>query len=405
MGSITKLPNGKHRARYRDLNDRSRSKTFDRKGDAQRFLEDTSTDMRRGEWLDPRSRRDTFDMWADRWWRITAKLRPTTRRGYHGILERHVRPYFSGRKIADVDYVDVEESIADRLASGLSPKYVRQCVSVLSLIMRTAVKGKVRRDNPAADHEIAIHRRKIGQGDVLSMEQAHRLVACVPERHKVAVWTLLLTGMRPAELCGLRVRNVDFTRGLVHICETLLPVHRFDQEPYCSAVTGPPKTSAGDRYVPIPDWLCMDIAALLADRADKQGRPVDPEEYVFQTRYGNPLNRDRFREKVIRPALVEAGLPASIRTYDLRHSHASLLIELGASPLAVAQRLGHTDPAMTLRVYGHLFDGVQEGLTQQLDALRASTEESSRAPADVVPMTRAGHASYAKLRSIATTDG
>jgi integrase len=352
--------------------------------------------MRRGEWLDPRSRRDTFDKWADRWWKTTVKLAPTTRRGYHGVLERHVRPYFSGRKIADVDYVDVEEFIANRLASGLAPKYVRQCVSVLSLIMRTAVKGKVRRDNPAADHEIPVHRRKIGQGDVLSMEQAHRLVACVPERYQVAVWTLLLTGMRPAELCGLRVRNVDLTRGVVHICETLMPVHRFDEEPYCAAVTGPPKTDAGDRWVPIPDWLCVDIAALLAERADKHGRSVDPEEYVFQTRDGKPLNRDRFREKVIRPALVEAGLPESIRTYDLRHSHASLLIHLGASPLAVAQRLGHTDPAMTLRVYGHLFDGVQEDLTQRLDALRESTAGSSNTAADVLPMTRVGHASDEK---------
>ena len=191
MGSITKLPNGRHRARYRDLNGRSRSKTFDRKGVAQRFLEDTGTDMRRGEWLDPRSRRDTFDKWADRWWRTTAKLQPTTRRGYHGDLERHVRPYFSGRKITDVDYVDVEEFIADRLKAGLSPKTVRGCVSVLSLIMRTAVMGKVRRDNPAAGHAVPQKRRRIGQGDVLSMEQANRLIACVPDRYRAAMWMLI----------------------------------------------------------------------------------------------------------------------------------------------------------------------------------------------------------------------
>jgi integrase len=117
---------------------------------------------------------------------------------------------------------------------------------------------------------------------------------------------------------------------------------------------------------------------------------------VFQTREGKPLNRDRFRAKVIRPALAEAGLPESIRTYDLRHSHASLLIDLGASPPAVAQRLGHTDPAMTLRVYGDLFDGVQEDLTQRLDALRESTAGSPNAAADVLPMTRVGHASHEK---------
>jgi integrase len=399
MGSITRQSNGRWRARYRDLNGRSRSKTFDHKFEAQQFLDDTSTDLRRGEWLDPRYRQDTFDTWADRWWTTTIKLSTTTRRGYHGVLERHVRPYFSGRKIADIDFVDVEEFIANRLATGLSPKYVRECVSVLSLIMRAAMKAKVRHDNPAAEHSVSVPRHKVGQGDVLSMEQAHRLVACLSGPYKAAVWLLLLTGMRPAELCGLRVRSVDLTRGAVHICETLLPVHRFGDEPYRSDVAGPPKTAAGNRTVPIPQWLCVEVAAQLAQRAERRGYPIGGEEYLFQTRYGNPLNRDKFREKVIRPALKAAGLSESIRTYDLRHTHASLLIDLGANPLALAQRMGHTDPALTLRVYGHLFHGVQEHLTELLDALRESTANAASAQADVVSMmhrTRVGHESDAK---------
>lgn len=123
-----------------------------------------------------------------------------------------------------------------------------------------------------------------------------------------------------------------------------------------------------DRAIPIPAWLCEDLSAMLAARGT-----VDRDGWLFVTRYGNPINRDHFREKVIRPALVAAGLPETIRTYDLRHSHASLLIDLGASPLAVAQRMGHSDPAVTLRNYGHLFEGAQVKLSEQLDALREST--------------------------------
>jgi integrase len=54
----------------------------------------------------------------------------------------------------------------------------------------------------------------------------------------------------------------------------------------------------------------------------------------------------------------------------LRHGHASMLIDLGVNPLAVAQRMGHSDPSVTLREYGHLFDGVQERISDQLDELR-----------------------------------
>jgi integrase len=115
--------------------------------------------------------------------------------------------------------------------------------------------------------------------------------------------------------------------------------------------------------------------------------PFEPrEELLFQTRYGNPLNRDKLRENVIRPALRAAGLPESFRTYDLRHSHASVLIDLGVNLLALAQRMGHSDPAMTLRLYGHLFEGAQVQLSEKIDALRAET-----APKDgtVVPISRA----------------
>jgi integrase len=385
MSFITKQANGRWRARYRDPNGRTRSQTFDRKVDAQSFLDDSSTDQRRGEWIDPRSRRDTFDHWADRWWATTIRLRPTTRRGYHGILERHVRPYFTGRRVADIDFVHVEEFIADRLSAGLSPKYVREAVSVLSLIMRSVQLGNVRRDNPAAGHKVMVRRHRIRTGDVLSMEQVHQLVEHVRDPYKPAVWLLVLAGLRPAELCGLRVESIDFTRGVVHVTETLLPVHAFGDQKFDAAVTGPPKTEAGNRSIPIPQWLAVDLAAMVAARAERRCSPTIPGEYLFQTRYGNPVNRDKLRADVIRPALVAAGLPETIRTYDLRHSHASLLIGVGANVLAVAQRMGHTDPAVTLREYGHLFEGVQQDLTDQLDSLRASTSTPAVA-ADVVPI-------------------
>jgi integrase len=380
MSFITKQPNGRYRARYRDLNGRTRSQTFDLKRDAERFISDSATDMSRGEWVDPKTRRQSFDEWADRWWETTVKLRPTTRRGYWGVLERHVRPTFKGRKLAEIDYMDVESFIADLLNAGLSPKYARECVSVLSLIMRCAVKANVRRDNPAAGHELVVRRRKLREGDVLTMAQAHELVGHVKDPYKPAVWLLVLTGLRPAELCGLRVRSVDLVAGVVHVTETLLPVHKYGTEPHRSAVTGPPKTDAGDRSIPIPRWLCDELAGVLAAREAKRGAIVPPDEYLFLTPKGLPLHRDRFRQSVIRPALVTAGLPETLRTYDLRHTHASLLIDLGANVLAVAQRMGHSDPAVTLREYGHLFEGTQAKLSEQLDNLRTLSTPTIAGP-------------------------
>ena len=370
MSSITKMPNGRWRARYRDPNGRSRSKTFARKADAQDFLDDSSTDQRRGEWIDPRQRRLRFDEWADRWWSTTVRLQPATRRGYWMKLERHVRPYFAGRKLHEIDFLDVEEFIAELHRKGLSPKTVRECVTIVSLVFRGAVHANVRRDNPASGHQLDVRHKPISTGDVLDMAQVTRLVEATPERWRTAIWLLVLCGLRPAELCGLRVGSIDFGRRTLHVSGTLQPVEKHDGTAW-GLVEGPPKTAAGDRVIPLPQWICDDLAAMLATRRATLGPAgVDGPAFLFVTRYGNPVNRDKLRERVVRPALRKAGLPDTIRTYDLRHSHASLLIDLGANPLAVAQRMGHSDPAMTLRVYGHLFEGVQEHLTEQLDALR-----------------------------------
>jgi hypothetical protein len=114
---------------------------FDRKFDAQQVLDEVATDIKRGTWIDPRAGRIAFDEWAMEWWRTTTKLRPTTRRGYWGVLNHRVLPVFGRRRLGDISYLDIEMFIADLLDEGLSPKYVRECVSVVSLIMKLAVKA------------------------------------------------------------------------------------------------------------------------------------------------------------------------------------------------------------------------------------------------------------------------
>lgn len=361
----------KWRARYRDADGRSRSATFTRKVDAERFLERNGADLQRGDWIDPLLRRTTFDEWADAWWQTTVRLRPVTRRGYWMLLTAHVVPFFGGRRIASIDFMDVEAFIAQQVRKGHSPKRIRDAVSVVSLIMKGAVRANVRKDNPATGHSVPMHGRKLGPGDVLTMAQVHQLVAHVRDPFKPAVWLLIFTGMRPSELCGLRVRSLDLPRRRIYISESLVCIGKFD-DVTAHLDAGPTKTEAGDRFIPIPEWVCDDLAQMLATRASEER--IDPDARLFRGVKGGALTVDKFRRHIMLPALRAAGLPEALRTYDLRHSHASLLIDRGASVLAVAQRMGHADPNVTLRIYGHLFEGVQEELTAKLDELRATTQ-------------------------------
>jgi site-specific recombinase XerC len=107
----------------------------------------------RGEFVDPAQARTRFDDWAEAWWQTTTGLRPTTRRIYRDLLDCHVMPYFAGRKVGSIDYTSVELWLADRRKAGLSPKTVRECLSVLSLIVRFAVKSKAVSQNAAAGRQ------------------------------------------------------------------------------------------------------------------------------------------------------------------------------------------------------------------------------------------------------------
>jgi len=200
LGSIQKQRNGRYRARYRDPNGHTRSVTFDRLDDARRFLAGLGGGLVRGEFVDPAQARTRFEDWAEMWWQTTTGLRPTTRRIYRYFLDRHVLPYFTGRKVGSIDYATVEVWLADRRKARLSPKTVRECLSVLSLVLKFAVKSKALSQNAAAGHDVTVRRRKPREGDgVLSMPQVHQLIARVPPRYKPALNSPGPTGSRPTQ--------------------------------------------------------------------------------------------------------------------------------------------------------------------------------------------------------------
>jgi hypothetical protein len=193
--SIEKEPSGHWRARYRDLNGQSRSQTFEKRAQAQRFLDATKADMARGDWVDPIGRRTRFDEWAALWEDGLVRVAPTTARRYRQVLHAHVLPYFSDRAIASIDYADVEGFIASEFKRGLAAKSVRHSVSVLALVLRGAVWARVLRENPASDHDISVRRQA---GQALPISDLLRVAEHAREPYRAAVLLLVYTGMRPA---------------------------------------------------------------------------------------------------------------------------------------------------------------------------------------------------------------
>ena len=358
-GQRTKKParNTTWRARYRDPDGGTRSKTFDRKADAEQFLADNQVSLRAGDWTDPEQRRLPLADWAALWFETTARLSPSTRRAYERMLRLYILPGVGRRPIGTITWMDVELFINKLTEDGLSPKTIRHTVSVLALIFKTAMRGKVLTENPATQHAISIRRAR---PNILTMDQVHQLVAHTDEWFRPAVWLLVLAGLRTSELCGLRLCDLDSSRKTITITEVQMWVTG-------ELIVKGPKTESGHRTIPIPEWLVGELLGVAASRQTNDGVALGPADRFFVSRRGSPMTDNRVW-KIIDRARRAAGLPP-FRPYDLRHSHASLLIELGAHPKAISERMGHSEIGVTMNVYGHLFEGAQQRLTDQLDEL------------------------------------
>jgi len=124
-------------------------------------------------------------------------------------------------------------------------------------------------------------------------------------------------------------------------------------------VFGPTKTYQS-RSVQIPRFLCEEITFALAGKS--------PDEVVFSAPEGGPLRHGNFYARRFKPALRRAGLPEAVRSHDLSHTFARFLIAKGAHPRALMERMGHSSITVTLNTYGHLLPGLEERLTEALDA-------------------------------------
>jgi integrase len=342
--------------RYRDPAGHSRRKVFARKIDAQRWLAENEAARNRGAWVDPAAGKVGLAEWAERWYATTADLKPATRRTYRLLLDNQVLPHFGAATLAGLDTLAVREWVAGLVESGLSPSRVRNAHQVLSQVLAAAVDGGRLARNPAAG--VRLPKRVEREMLFLDAGQVEQLADAIGPHYRALVYFLAYTGLRFGEAVALRIKRLDLLRGRCEVVESATEVGS-------ALVWGPTKTDER-RTVRLPRFLAELLGEHLA------GRPADPDALVFTAPQGGPLRERKFLHGQLKPAARRAGLPATLRAHDFRHTAASLLIRQGASVKAVQKTLGHKSAVMTLDRYGHLWPDELEDLADRLDRARAA---------------------------------
>lgn len=335
-------------ARYRDPSGIQRSRTFDRKIDAERFLTSVESAKMAGSYIDPALAKLVVGQWSKQWLAGQVHLKPKTRAGYADIVRVHIEPRWANVRLGDVTHSAVQTWVSG-LATERSPATVRKIHRVLSLILDAAAQdGRLAR-NPAAKIKLprvaSAERRYLSHGQVAALADACGV-------YRLVVLFLAYTGVRWGEMAALRVGRLDLMRRRASIVESVTLVGG-------RHVSGTPKGHER-REVPIPRFLVDDLAALVAGRV--------PSALVFPgERGGQPLRATNVRRAAMDDAAAALGL-GGLTPHELRHTAASLAIAAGADVKVVQQMLGHKSATMTLDLYGHLFPDRLDEVADALDA-------------------------------------
>jgi len=359
-GTITRLPSGSFRARWRDKGGTEHGRTFPTRTEALDHLAAVRSDRRRGVSTDPRSGRQRLETF---WARYLARsdLRPATRAQYEVMGRRYILPALGDHQLAAITRRDVADLLARLGAGGTGAPTIAAVHRILRAVLSEAVREEAIAANPAS--RVRAPTVEATARRFLSADELESIAAAVEPRYRALVLLLGYGGLRFGEAAALRVKDLDLLRRRVAVSKALVEVRG-------EAMEGPTKTSRV-RSVAIPERVSAELPSHIDAFA------AGPDGRLFTSPEGGPLRGANFRRRVWFPAIAAASIePPAPRVHDLRHTAASLAIQGGAHPKAVQELLGHASIAVTFDVYAHLFDSLADDVAVRVDELARAAAES-----------------------------
>lgn len=280
------------------------------------------------------------------------RLKPTTFANKEYLITTKLLPYFAKMPLSTIEVSTVmkwqNELIKD--SRNYAPTYLKTVHNQLSAILNYAVKYYSLPFNAAAKCG-SMGKKNAESMQIWTKEEFDNFIVAVSDKPaSQLIFTLLFySGMRSGELLALTLNDFDFEKGSVNITKTYSRLNGSD-------LIQEPKTPKSRRSVTLPHQVLAMVKEYMQHLYQYR-----PDERLFTvTKYylHHEMRRGCKHSKV-----------KVIRVHDLRHSHASLLIELGFSPLLISERLGHENIETTLNTYSHLYPNKHSEVSDKLATL------------------------------------
>lgn len=283
------------------------------------------------------------------------RLRQNTWLTKESIIEKKILPYFRDMRMCDIRPLDVLKwqnqmmELRDKQGVSYSPAYLATIHCQLSATFNHAVRFYDLPSNPAAKAG-RMGSKNAEEVLVWTKEEYLTFIAVFREKPDSyhAFQTLYWCGLRLGELLALTPADFDFEHNALHITKSLQRIKGQD-------VVTPPKTPKSVRRILVPQFYAEEMQEYLASL---QG--VKESDRIFT------LSKSFLHHEMTR-GCTQSGVKR-IRIHGIRHSHISLLMDMGFSAAAIADRVGHEGADMTYQ-YAHVFPAAQAALAEGLDQI------------------------------------
>jgi len=280
---------------------------------------------------------------------IKTRLKEITYDGHKHLLENRILPYLGNKPINLITPADIRNWQNTQISTGYSDAYLKRMNNLLVATFNFAVRFYNLKDNPCRLAG-SMGKRKRTKITFWTKEEYFKFIALVDDITKYTMFqTLYYTGMRIGELLALTYNDIDLDNGIIRINKTV------NFKGGKVNVTSP-KTPKSNREITIPQLLVNDLNNYIKRIYDYKNT-----DRVFP--YTKAILYNELKTKS-----EQAGLK-KIRVHDFRHSHASLLIDMGINPLLISERLGHEKVETTLNTYSHLYPSRADELAEKLNKI------------------------------------
>lgn len=333
---------------------RTRKRGFTTKRDAQLWSASNVVSQAQGTYIDASAGKVSVgDVLADFIERRGTRAE-TTLAARESHAANWVEPYWASWSIGDVRADDIAEWTEWMRHHGAGRDTVEKSYRVLTGVLAMGVARGLIAMNPAPPLVLGPRQRK--RRAYLTHEQVRQLADAVDARYRTLIYVLAYTGLRFGEAAALRRSSYDAARRRLDVSASVAEVHG------CLVWRDTTK-SGSPRSVPVP--------AFVARMLDEHVAGMRPDDVIFSAPRGGALHLTTWRRRHFAPAVAVLGtaFPA-VTPHDLRHTAASLAIQAGAHVKSLQRMLGHASAAMTLDVYGDLFES-------DLDDVAAALNEAA----------------------------